>query len=144
MRNPAVLVAETRLFHPAEPEGRVFPAGETWPGDAWFDKPGGRDVGADTTKQAMKDLIAAQDTVDRLGGLLASKDHDLAVLAGERDAAKGALAALEQRAITAETALAASEGAARNYMQERDAARADAKRFSDQIAAAKTKKTEAA
>jgi chromosome segregation ATPase len=125
MANPSVLNADTILFSPAEPEGRLFPAGEMWPGDAWSAKRGGEPVGANSTLGAMKDLIKAQDTIDNLSSQLASAAHDLAVIASERDEANGKVHDLEQRAIDAEGKSADAETAAKAYMIERDQARGE-------------------
>lgn len=136
MANPSVLAADAILYSPAEPEGRLFPAGESWPGDAWSLNRGGEPVGKGATKQAMKDLIDAQDTIDSLSGQLASKDHDLAVMAADRDDATGKLSDAEQRAIEAEKAQTAAEDAARAYMTERDNARSEIQGLTDKLTAA--------
>jgi len=133
MANPAVLSVDTKLYCPAEPQGRVFPAGSEWPGDAWTSNRGGKPVGKDATAQAMKDLIAAQDRIDSMANQLDTMTHSLAQRSAERDEAVNKVQGLEQRAIAAEAAQEAAEQAARSYMQERDAARSDAKRFSDLV-----------
>lgn len=125
MANPTTLQIATKLYSPSEPEGRIFQAGEPWPGDAWSSKLGGDPVGANAAAGALKDLIDANDRLDQMGQTLASKDHDLAVLASERDAANDKVAGLEQDAIAAKRAQADAEELARAYMVERDSARAE-------------------
>lgn len=134
MANPATLQVDTKLYCAAEPDGRVFPAGSPWPGDAWSDKVGGAPIGGDTVAQAAKDLLKAQEAIDSLSTQLQSKDHDLAVMAADRDAANGRVADLEQRALAAEKGQADADDAARGYMTERDAARADVQRLTDENA----------
>lgn len=119
MPRPAVFTTDTFLFHPVEGK-KLFPAGETDPGPAWHDKPGGPSVGQNATAEAMKDLIAAQDQIDGLGQQLASKDHDLAQMAKERDEANAKLADAEQRARDAESARAEAEKVAAEVTGERD------------------------
>lgn len=126
MAHPSTVPTPTVLYSPAEPDGRLFQAGEPWPGDAWSANRGGEPVGKGATKQAMQDLIAAQDTIDGLSAQLGSKDHDLGVLATERDAAVAKVAELEARAIDAEKLRDEAEARAREYMVERDQARAEA------------------
>lgn len=131
MARPQVFTIATTLYHPVE-GARVFPVGETDPGAMWSDKPGGDR--AETSMESMaKDLIAANDRADALGVRLEAQAHDMAQTAAEATAAKEALAAMEQRAIVAETAQAEAESAAKNYMDERDTARAE-------LAALKAKK----
>lgn len=126
MLHPTVLSTPTRLFHPAEPEGRVFQTGEPWPGDAWSAKPGGEPAGVNANAGLLKDLIEANDRLDAQGQALARNAFDLGVMATERDAANDRVAGLEQRAIAAEAAQTTAEDAAKGYMGERDQARADA------------------
>lgn len=133
MANPSVLTADTTLYSPAEPEGRLYPAGSEWPGDAWTAERGGEPVGRKTNSQALKDLADAQKTIDQLSAQLDTATHSLALRAGERDEAVNASAALEQRAIAAEEGRRTAEDAARGYMTERDQARGDAQRFSDAV-----------
>lgn len=133
MTRAHVFAADTTLYHPGE-GARVFPAGETDPGDAWSESPGGKPADKSTTRQAMLDLIAAQDQIDALGKQMVAKDHDLAVMASERDAANGKLGALEQRAIAAEAAAADAEARTADYMRERDAARQEAAALRGQLA----------
>lgn len=136
MSNPSVLQTETTLYCAAEPDGRLFQAGEPWPGDAWSPNRGGEAVGKGATKAAMKDLLDAQDTIEGLERQLASKDHDLAVMASERDEATGKLADTDQRALAAEQGQAAADERVKSMMDERDTARADLQRVSDQLTAA--------
>lgn len=124
MARAYVFQVDTTLYHPAE-GARVFPAGETDPGPTWTDMRGGEPADKSTTRQAMLDLIAAQDQIDGLGAQLTAKDHDLAVMAGERSAALAKVADLEQRALAAEKTAAEAEASAAAYMRERDAARAE-------------------
>lgn len=132
MGRPFVFPVDTTLYHPSE-GARVFPAGETDPGSAWTETRGGEPVDKGTIKQATKDLIAAQDQIDALGEQLNRKDHDLAVIGKERDEANGKVADLEQRAIAAEAGQVEADERAAEYMRERDAARADFQRVSDQV-----------
>lgn len=67
----------------------------------------------------------------------------MAVLAGERDAAVGKVAGLEQAAIDAEKAKTEAEAAAHAYMTERDTARSEAARMSDLLKGLEAAKTEA-
>lgn len=124
MANPQSLTVATKLYSAAEPEGRVFQAGESWPGDAWSINPGGSVAGANTVGQAMKDLIEAQDQNEALGRQLANKDYSLAEANAAKEAALAKVNDLEQRAIAAEAARADAETAAKDYMIERDQARA--------------------
>jgi predicted nucleic acid-binding Zn-ribbon protein len=136
MANPQNLTVETRLYSAAEPEGRIFPAGEPWPGDAWSQNPGGAVAGANTTAQAMKDLIAAQDQNEALARQLATKDYSLAEVSAQRDAAQLLVKGLEERALEAESKVAAAEQAARDYMIERDQAREQVRKLTADLSAA--------
>lgn len=124
MARPYVFSIDTTLYHPTE-GARTFPQGETDPGPAWSDKPGGDRSEGNTMASAAKDLIAANDRADALGVRLEAQAHDLAVAAKARENAEAKVAGLEQRAIEAEKALDAAIEAARGYMQERDSARAE-------------------
>lgn len=135
MARPYVFQVETTLYHPSEGP-RVFPAGETDPGPAWTDSRGGEPADKGTTKQAMKDLIAAQDQIDALGAQLSSQDHDLGTATKERDEANLKVAGLEQRATDAEKGQETEARRAADYMRERDDARADHQRVGDQVKAA--------
>lgn len=136
MANPQNLTVATKLYSLAEPEGRIFPAGETWPGDAWSVNPGGTVAGANTTAQAMKDLIEAQDQNEALGRQLAAKDYSLAQAVALKEEALGKVDGLEQRVIAAEAKTEAAEKAAGDYMRERDVARAQAAKLTGDLAAA--------
>lgn len=130
MARANAFIVPTKLWHAAE-GWREFPAGETDPGGSWSEQEGGNPVGNNATTGALKDLIEANDRLDAAAAREAKKDHDLGVMAAERDAAKGQVSDLEQRAIAAEQTREAAETAARGYMVERDQARrdlADAKR----------------
>jgi predicted nucleic acid-binding Zn-ribbon protein len=139
MTNPTVLQAPTRLYSAAEPEGRVFQAGEPWPGDVWSMKPGGPPVGAATNLQALKDLEAAQTQIEHLSATIERNANDLAVMAGEREAANDSVAGLEQRAIAAEKGQTDAEQAAKTYMEERDTARASLSKVGADLTAAKAR-----
>ena len=117
-----VLPQDMTLYSPAEPEGRMFPKGSMWPGDAWSDKPGGEVAGAGTTKQAIADLQAAQDQIVKLQDMLQRHEHDRAQLAKERDEAVAALKDAEARAQAAEKAQKDAEDTAKEVTGERDRA----------------------
>lgn len=134
MARPSTLIVATKLFSPTEPEGRMFQAGEPWPGDIWSDKPGGEPVGTNATAGLLKDLIDANDRLDKMGSQLERNGHDLAVIGQERDAAVAKASDLEQRALAAEQAKAVAEAAATSYMRERDQARSDLKTNQDKLA----------
>lgn len=136
MARPATLLVPTKLYSPLEPEGRTFQAGEPWPGDIWSDKPGGEPAGVNATAGLMKDLIEANDRLDKQGEQIARSGHDLAVIGQERDAAVAKVDDLEQRALAAEAAQKTAEDAAKAYMQERDQARADLQAANDRATAA--------
>lgn len=126
MAKPNVLQADTKLYSPAEPKGRVFLTGEPWPGDAWSDRAGGDEVGKGTVTQALTDLKAANAQADGLRQTLESQQHDLAQIGRERDQALAALGAAQQAASDAATALATAENTASELTVERDAARSEA------------------
>lgn len=134
MANPSVLLQDTILYCLAEPEGRTFYAGEQWPGDAWSSNRGGEPVGKGATKQALEDLVAAQDRLDAMAAQLSAVEADKARLSGERDAMALQVDGLTQRALQAEQGQELADGRARDYMLERDQARADFARVSDQFA----------
>lgn len=121
MARPNVFSTETKLWHAAE-GWRKFPAGETDPGGAWSEQEGGNPVGNNATAGALKDLIEANDRLDAAAEREAKKDHDLATMAAERDAANGKVADLNQRAIAAEKSQAEAEANAASYAQERSRA----------------------
>lgn len=135
MARPNVFSTDTKLWHPAE-GWRTFPAGETNPGATWHEKEGGDSVGSNAASGALKDLIEANDRMDQMAQMMASKDHDLGVMGQQRDEAVGKVHDLEQRAIAAEKAQAEAEERATAYMKERDQARAE-------LARAKPAKTDA-
>lgn len=143
MARSNVFTSDTYLFNTATGEKRLFPKGESDPGNAWSEKEGGEAPGSATTTQALKDLIAAQDQIERLQATLSTQDASMAVLAGERDAAAGKVEGLEQAAADAEKARAEAETAAHAYMTERDAARAEAARMSDLLKGLEAAKAEA-
>lgn len=123
MARPQVFSSPTTLYHPIEGP-RVFPAGETDPGAAWSDNPGG-DRSETSMPSVMKDLIDANDRADALGVKLDKQAYDMAQTAADATAAKEALADAEQRAVAAEAAQKVAEDGATTYMAERDAARAE-------------------
>lgn len=135
MPRPNIFPCDTVLYHPAE-GARTFPQGEQDPGNAWSEKPGGHELGGATIAQATRELIEANDRIDALGQTLAHKDHDLAVIAAERDSAVNATADLEQRAIAAEKTQAEAEEQAAAYMRERDTARAQLEQSTAAVTAA--------
>lgn len=138
MANPTVLSAITTLYSAAEPGGRVFQAGEPWPGDSWSLTPGGPAVGSATNVQALVDLNDAQERIEGLGAQVAANASDLAVIAAERDEANAKVAGLEQRAIAAEAAQKDAEEAAKTYMEERDTARSSLTTVGEKLTKAQT------
>ncbi|WP_332763933.1 hypothetical protein [Phenylobacterium sp.] len=126
MARPQVFSTDTYLYNVATGEKRLFPQGETDPGNAWSEKKGGDTAGAGTTAQAMKDLIAAQDQIEALQANLATQDASMAQLSGERDDAVGRVAGLEQDAIAAAKERDEALRSASDYMAERDHARSEA------------------
>lgn len=124
MSRPFVLTRDTKLWHP-QVGWQLFPQGSTDPGDAWSDREGGQMPGSETSLQAMRDLIAAQEQIEALQKLLDQQAAGAAAVAKERDEAVAVRLTLEQRAIVAETAQKVAEDAARQYMAERDQARAE-------------------
>ena len=124
MARSYVFPVATKLYHPSEGE-RLFPAGETDPGGMWTERPGGETVGAATTTQALKDLIAAQELNEQLEARLVAAARDMAEAAQAKSDALAKVAGLEQRAVAAEKAKADAEDLAVQYMRERDDARAE-------------------
>lgn len=112
MTRPAVFSTDTKLYHPSEPKGRVFPAGETDPGAAWTEQLGGKPAGEKTVGQAAKDLLEAHEQIEAHQSQLETQNASMAILAGERDDAVGKLEAAENAKAEAE--------------RDRDAARAEA------------------
>lgn len=125
MANPNILPSTMLLYSTFAPEGRLFQQGEDWPGDAWSQRPGGEPIGGDAVAQAMKDLIEAQDQIDRLSQAVSSKDHDMAQMAKQRDDAVAELNGLKQSLLDAEKAQKDAEKIATGLTKERDRARAD-------------------
>lgn len=123
MARSNIFTADTTLFNTATGEKRMFPKGESDPGNAWSEREGGEAPGSATTTQALRDLIAAQDQIERLQATLSTQDASMAVLAGERDAAAGKVAGLEQAAVEAGVARDQALDDAKTYMTERDQAR---------------------
>lgn len=122
MARPNVFPADTILYSASEPNGRLFPAGETDPGAAWTDKPGGAPVNSASTTAALQDLIAAQDRIETMGETIARNAADLDVAAKAREEAEAKVAGLEQDVIAAKQAQADAEATAQQLTAERDAA----------------------
>lgn len=120
MANPRILPSVMTLYSSMAPEGRLFQQGEEWPGDAWSSHPGGEPSGANAAAGALKDLIEANDRADQLMQALASKDHDLAQMAKDRDEALAAVEAQKQAVLDAETAKSQAEAVAAEVTAERD------------------------
>lgn len=142
MANPSVLLQDTILYCLAEPEGRTFCAGEQWPGDAWSSNRGGEPVGKGATKQALEDLVAAQDRLDAMAAQLSAVEADKARLSGERDAMALQVDGLTQRALEAEKGQELADARVHDMMVERDQARSDFQRVSDQLAGINRNKAE--
>jgi chromosome segregation ATPase len=121
-----VLPSDMKLYSPAEPAGRVFLAGEAWPGDAWSDQPGGDEVGRGTVMQSLKDLEAAKKQSDDLRKMVESGAHDLAQMGKERDEALAKVAGLVAAVQAAEQSGGQGAEILKGLTEERDAARADA------------------
>lgn len=136
MAKPTIVSATMKLYSPFAPEGRTFQRGEEWPGDAWTTKPGGESDDADALLQSQKDLIEAHDEIARLEKVLASKDHDLSVMAKQRDEATAALNAQKQALLDAQQALAEMEKVAVGLTKERDQARGHAEALNRRLAKA--------
>lgn len=102
MARQSVFSVDTVLFHPSEPQGRTFPAGETDPGPAWSERPGGKAPGEKTVGEAAKDLLAAHEQIEALQSQLETQAASMATLAGERDKAAGKLEAAESARAEAE------------------------------------------
>lgn len=115
------------LYSVAEPKGRVFLKGESWPGDAWSDQPGGEMVGTGTVAQSLKDLNTAANQVNELRAIVESQGHDVAQAARERDEAVARADGLAQVAKDAQAAQAQAEDATKTLTEERDAARDEAR-----------------
>jgi len=143
MARPYVFATETTLYHPSEPGGRTFGVGETDPGAAWTDSPGGAPAGEKTNSQALRDLIEADDRINALGETIAANARDLAEMGKERSEALAKVADLEQAAKDAEKAKADAEALAAELTVERDTARAEAARMSDLLKGLEAAKAEA-
>jgi chromosome segregation ATPase len=138
MARPNVLSTDTKLYCPAEPEGRVFPAGSEWPGDVWSEKPGGEIAGAQTTAQAVKDLLAAQDQAEALQAQLESALHAAAQADARAGDAEKRMAEQAQQLRDAQQALATAEETAATVTAERDQAVANASGLQQRAEAAET------
>jgi chromosome segregation ATPase len=120
-----ILPSDMKLYSPAEPNGRVFLAGEPWPGDAWSDKAGGDDVGRGTVTQAVADLAASQKQSEDLRKIIEGVQHDLAQANGKLSAALAENKALEQAASDAEAKATQAMEEAREAVQAKDQATAN-------------------
>lgn len=136
MAKPTVVAQTMKLYSAFAPEGRMFQRGEEWPGDAWSTHPEGDKDAPDALADAQKDLIAAHDENERLTKVLASKDHDLAVLGKERDEAVAALNAQKQALLDAKAAQKALEETAATLTKERDQARGQTEALNRRLAKA--------
>lgn len=101
MQRPAYFASETTLYHP-EYGSRAFMRGEQDPGGAWFDTPDCKAPVAD--EGAVKRLAVVESELEQAQKMLATRDHDLSVLAAAKGAVDAKVHDLEQRAIAAETA----------------------------------------
>lgn len=101
-----VLAHDTWLYHPTEGK-RLFPAGETDPGGAWSDSPGGDPAGAKTVEAAMAEVAEANTRIEALGRQLERQQQANFVLAQERDLAVAKAAIMAKQLGEAEQALAA-------------------------------------
>jgi len=135
MAKYSVLPADMVLYSPQEPKGRRFLAGETWPGDAWSDRPQGDAVGAETAAQLAKDLEEANSRLDRLGQTIESAVAESGRLGRELNEARGEIARLTQVAADAEAAKAAAEQQAREAVARKDQAVANESGLRQRIAA---------
>lgn len=129
MARQAVFSVPTKLWHPAG-GWREFPAGETDPGGAWHEKEGGEAPGSNTTAQALKDLIAAQEQIEALQATADRQAYDMGLARTAQEQAEAKVAGLEQRAISAETKAQEAETRSAQYMRERDDARKQLKQAS--------------
>ena len=120
MARTAVFSVDTVMFNIGTGERRVFPQGETDPGDAWSESPGGDPVGGKTVVQAATDVAKAQEVIDTLSRQIEANGADMARAAADRNTAVGMVEELEQARIAAET--------------ERDSALSAAKSLSAQLA----------
>lgn len=124
MAKPTLVPETMKLYAPFCPDGRTFQKHADWPGDAWSVAADGKDD-AESHAETVSELIAAHDEVARLEKVLASKDHDLGVMAKARDEAVVALEAQKQALLDAQSAKAEAESVATGLTKERDVARAD-------------------
>lgn len=122
MARPYVFTTDTHLFNIATGERRLFPAGETDPGDAWSEKEGGEAPGANTVASSLKDLIAAQDQIEALQAAAAASAAALDHIGKERDDAVKANDDLLQAKLAAEGERDAAMQAAREANEARDEA----------------------
>lgn len=134
MANPNILLTDTVLYSPLEPEGRLFPAGEQWPGDAWTERKGGEPVSSGSKIEALKELIQAHDEIERLTAIISSGEHDRAQLAAEREAAKATVRGLKQQVADAERVAEESRALHLAAVEERDRARAETEALKAKIA----------
>jgi len=128
MARSYVFSTDLKLYHPAEPEGRVFPAGSTDPGAAWSDTPGGDRSESKSVAGMAKDLIEASDRADALAATVSRNASDLAEMGKVRDDAVAKAGALEQRVVDAERLRDQAQALAESATKERDTARAEVER----------------
>jgi chromosome segregation ATPase len=126
MAREMILSADRVLYSPAEPEGRLFRAGEQWPGDAWSDQKDAEPEDKAAKANAVKELLAAHQEIERLGAVITAGDHDRGKIADERDAALAQVKGLNQRALDAEKAQAEAEARHLETAAQRDQARIEA------------------
>lgn len=144
MARPYVFSTDLKLYHPAEPEGRVFPAGSTDPGAAWSDSPGGDRSESKSVAGMARDLIEANDRADALAAIVSRNASDLAEMGKVRDEAVSKAAALEQRVADAERIRDEAQGLAEAATKERDAARTEVERRGNLLAAMEKERDDAA
>jgi hypothetical protein len=122
MARETILSKDTILYSTSEPEGRTFPAGEQWPGDAWIYTKGGPAPASKPDVAAMKALVAASDENERLMAVIASAEHDRGKLSDELAAERAKASGLTQRATEAEAASAQAKALHLATAAERDQA----------------------
>lgn len=135
MARPYVFSADTTLYHPAEPEGRVFPKGSTDPGAAWSDNPGGDRSESKSVAGMVKDLVEANDRADALAAALTRNASDLAEMGKVRDDAVAKANDLAQRVTDAEKGREEAQAIAQEVTRERDRALARATAAEARLAA---------
>lgn len=142
MARPSILQRDTKLYSPAEPDGRVFLAGESWPGDAWSDDPDPQAATKAADAEGATLLAATLKEVGELRHNIEGMKHSLAQQAAELSKAKEEVGLITQAAADAETAKSAAMQEAQEAVRARDQAIADASGYR-QRAEALTEKAEA-